>query len=99
MVVNDESLAQRRHLLRPEERLLLAVFEAAYWDLQSREALDRRQARSYFSSDENRHAFSFLAVCQHFGWSADSIRVELRCWLNESMAEATALMGVGLSPR
>jgi hypothetical protein len=77
MAINDTTLAEQRRLLLPEERLLLAVFESAYWDLRSRHSIDRRQARTYFMSDENRHAFSFVAVCQHFGWSADSIRLSL----------------------
>jgi hypothetical protein len=75
-------------LLLPEERLLLAVLESAYWDLKSRHALDRRQARTYFLSEDGRHAFSFMAVCQHFGWSAESIRTSLRQHLiNEQGAE------------
>jgi hypothetical protein len=92
MVINDTTLIEQRRLLRPEERLLLAVFEAAYWDLKSRQSIDRRQARSYFTSDENRHAFSFMAVCQHFGWSADSIRSQLRILLEESRTEGTVAM-------
>ncbi len=91
MLINDTALAEQRRLLRPEERLLLAVFEAAYWDLKSRQALDRRHARTYFLSDENRHAFSFVSVCQHFGWSVDSIRGQLRAMLADSPADAEAL--------
>jgi hypothetical protein len=49
--------------------------------------MDRRQARTYFMSDENRHAFSFVAVCQHFGWSADSIRTSLSGLLYEPNSE------------
>jgi hypothetical protein len=87
MLINDTVLAEHRRLLKPEERLLLAVLEAAYWDLRSRQAIDRRQARSYFLSDENRHAFSFVAVCQHFGWSVDSVRGQLRPMLSEPLAD------------
>jgi hypothetical protein len=87
MAINDTTLAEQRRLLLPEERLLLAVFESAYWDLRSRHSMDRRQARTYFMSDENRHAFSFVAVCQHFGWSADSIRISLGGLLGEPNPE------------
>jgi hypothetical protein len=83
MAINDTALAEQRRLLLPEERLLLAVLESAYWDLKSRHAMDRRQARTYFMSDDNRHTFSFMAVCQHFGWSADSIRTSLQPLLGE----------------
>ncbi len=88
MVVNESVAVEHRRLLTPEERLLLAVFEAAYWDLRSREPVDRRQARSYFLSDDNRHAFSFIAVCQHFGWSVESIREKLKALLAEPPEEA-----------
>ena len=99
MVINDTTLLEQRRILRPEERLLLAVFEAAYWDLKSRQSIDRRQARSYFMSDENRHAFSFVAVCQHFGWSADSIRTQLRILLAEQHAvEAESRIKTFLAP-
>jgi len=87
MVVNESVPPGRRRLLSPEERLLLAVFEAAYWDLRSAEPLDRRQARNYFLSDDDRHAFSFIAVCQHFGWSVESIREKLKAWLTEPPEE------------
>ena len=96
MVINDTTLVEQRRILRPEERLLLAVFEAAYWDLKSRQSMDRLHARSYFTSDENRHAFSFMAVCQHFGWSADSIRSQLRILLDDSLSEGAVTMGEGM---
>ena len=89
MAINDTTLAEQRRLLLPEERLLLAVLESAYWDLRSRHAMDRRQARTYFMAEDGRHAFSFMAVCQHFGWSADSIRSSLRGLLADAGAELT----------
>ena len=87
MAINDTTLAEQRRLLLPEERLLLAVLESAYWDLKSRHAVDRRQARTYFMAEDNRHAFSFMAVCQHFGWSADSIRTSLSVLLSDGGTE------------
>ncbi len=94
MAINDTTLAEQRRLLLPEERLLLAVLESAYWDLKSRHAMDRRQARTYFLSEDGRHAFSFLAVCQHFGWSAESIRTSLRMLLADGTADLGERAGI-----
>lgn len=66
-----------RPCLRPEERLLLAVVESAYWDLQSPDPIRRRTAQKYFLDEENGHTFSFVSVCQHFCWSPASIRSRL----------------------
>lgn len=71
-----------RPILKPEERLLLAVVDSAYWDLQSDDGARRRTACHYFLDEEEAHAFSFLAVCQHFRWSATSIRSQLRSHLS-----------------
>ena len=71
-----------RPTLKPEERLLLAVVDSAYWDLQSPDPIRHRTARSYFLEDDEQHAFSFLAICQHFSWSPASIRSQLGALLN-----------------
>jgi hypothetical protein len=80
-----------RGCLKPEERLLLAVVESAYWDLRSPD-LDRwRTARHYFLDEEEGHTFSFVSICQHFSWSPVSIRSQLRTFLEtppESMLVA-----------
>ena len=68
---------QSRPALKPEERLLLAVVESAYWDLQSPDVAKRRTASTYFLDDKDHHAFSFVAICQHFSWSPASIRFQL----------------------
>ncbi len=68
---------QSRPALKPEERLLLAVVESAYWDLQSPDAGKRRTASTYFLDDKDHHAFSFVSICQHFSWSPGSIRFQL----------------------
>jgi hypothetical protein len=70
-----------RPTLKPEERLLLAVVESAYWDLQSPDAVRRRTARHYFLDEQDDHTFSFVSVCQHFSWSPASIRSQLSAWL------------------
>lgn len=72
---------QFRPVLKPEERLLLAVVDSAYWDLQSPDPVRRRTARSYFLAEEDGHTFSFISICQHFSWSPDSIRLQLRTLL------------------
>lgn len=77
----DPTEGYHRPLLKPEERLLLAVVESAYWDLQSADAARRRTACTYFLDEEEAHAFSFVSICQHFRWSPASIRSQLRTYL------------------
>jgi hypothetical protein len=77
----DATEGHHRPVLKPEERLLLAVVESAYWDLQSGDAARRRTACGYFLDEEDGHTFSFLAICQHFRWSPTSIRSQLRAQL------------------
>lgn len=86
----DPATAPPRPSLKPEERLLLAVVESAYWDLQNPDPARRRTARSYFLDEENGHTFSFLAICQHFSWSPDSIRQRLAGLLDSLTSAATA---------
>lgn len=81
---------QTRPSLKPEERLLLAVVESAYWDLQSPDAAKRRTASTYFLDDKDNHAFSFVAICQHFSWSPASIRYQLGAILKRAAQEAAA---------
>jgi hypothetical protein len=78
---------QSRPSLKPEERLLLAVVESAYWDLQSPDAAKRRTASTYFLDDKDHHAFSFVAICQHFSWSPVSIRFQLGAILGKSVED------------
>ena len=66
-----------RPALKPEERLLLAVVESAYWDLQSQDPTRRSTARRYFLDEAGEHTFSFPSICQHFSWSAPAIRSQL----------------------
>lgn len=86
----DATEGYYRPILKPEERLLLAVVESAYWDLQSGDGARRRTACHYFLDEEEAHAFSFLAICQHFRWSAASIRSQLRSHLG---GEVVAQLG------
>ncbi len=77
--------AHPRPSLKPEERLLVAVVESAYWDLQSSDPSRRRTARHYFLDEGDGHTFSFLSICQHFSWSPDSIRLQLTALLTASL--------------
>jgi len=81
----DMTEGRLRPALKPEERLLLAVVESAYWDLQSPDAIRRRTARNYFLDDQTEHTFSFLSICQHFSWSAASIRTQLATMLDSGL--------------
>ena len=77
----DPTEGYHRPLLKPEERLLLAVVESAYWDLRSLDPARWQTARYYFLDDEEGHTFSFVSICQHFRWSPASIRSQLRTYL------------------
>jgi hypothetical protein len=80
-----------RASMKPEERLLLAVVESAYWDLRSPDPARWQTARHYFLDEEEGHTFSFVSICQHFSWSPASIRSQLRSFLEtppESMLTA-----------
>lgn len=78
---------ETRPSLKPEERLLLAVVESAYWDLQSPDPGKRRTASTYFLDERDHHAFSFISICQHFSWSPGSIRGRLSQMLGSHEAE------------
>lgn len=81
-IVEDVSPVRSRATIKPEERLLLAVLESAYWDLQSPDPGKRKTAMTYFLDDGEDHAFSFISICQHFSWSPTSIRSQLRTLLD-----------------
>lgn len=76
-IVEDVSPVRSRATIKPEERLLLAVLESAYWDLQSPDLGKRKVAMTYFLDDGEDHTFSFISICQHFSWSPSSIRTQL----------------------
>jgi len=76
-IVEDVSPVRSRATIKPEERLLLAVLESAYWDLQSPDPSKRKVAMTYFLDDGEDHTFSFISICQHFSWSPTSIRTQL----------------------
>lgn len=82
-LLQDLSNIDTRPGLKPEERLLLAVVESAFWDLQSPDAIKRRTASTYFMDDADDHTFSFLSICEHFAWSPGSIRYRLTAMLRE----------------
>ncbi|MFI5366630.1 MAG: hypothetical protein ACHQ4J_13510 [Candidatus Binatia bacterium] len=81
-LIADMPDGKTRPTIKPEERLLLAVVESAYWDLQSPDPVRRRTARHYFLDEADQHTFSFMSICQHFSWSPASIRNQLRSFLH-----------------
>ena len=89
-IVQDTTEGRSRPALKPEERLLLAVVDSAYWDLQSPDPVRHRTARNYFLEENDQHAFSFLSICQHFSWSPASIRLQLQTLLNTQPPGAMA---------
>lgn len=89
LIAQDAVEGRFRPVLRPEERLLLAVVESAFWDLKNPDPGRRQTARRYFLDEEDDHTFSFVAICHHFSWSADSIRDQLGGLLS-TLGSATA---------
>ena len=85
LLVLDPTEGRSRPALKPEERLLLAVVDSAFWDLQSPDPTRQRTACNYFLEECDDHAFSFVAICQHFSWSPTSIRSRLSAWLNAQL--------------
>lgn len=90
LIAQDAAEGRVRPALKPEERLLLAVVESAYWDLQNPDPLRRRTARTYFLDEEEGHTFSFVSICQHFSWSPHSIRRQLAVLLEALPSAAPA---------
>ena len=88
LIGQDPIEGRFRPTLKPEERLLLAVVESAYWDLQNPDPARRRTARSYFLDEETNHTFSFVSICQHFSWSPASIRQQLANLLAATVAHS-----------
>lgn len=89
-LIQDVTEGRLRPSLKPEERLLLAVVESAYWDLQNPDPGKRRTARHYFLDEEDGHTFSFVSICQHFSWSPASIRVQLGSLLSAPLGAVAA---------
>jgi hypothetical protein len=94
LIAQDVAEGRVRPALKPEERLLLAVVESAYWDLQNPDPMRRHTARSYFLDEEDGHTFSFVAICQHFSWSPHSIRRQLGALLESLPGAAPVLWGM-----
>jgi hypothetical protein len=90
-LVQDLNVERLRPALKPEERLLLAVVESAFWDLQSPDPTRRQTARSYFLDERGEHTFSFISICEHFSWSPVSIRFSLQPQLTVSLPEVANL--------
>ena len=91
-LVQDATEGRFRPTLKPEERLLLAVVDSAYWDLQSPDPARHRTARTYFLEENDQHAFSFVSICQHFSWSPASIRSQLHQFLAAQPATKSAVL-------
>ena len=97
-LIADISDGKTRPAIKPEERLLLAVVESAYWDLQSQDPVRRRTARYYFLDEADGHTFSFLSICQHFSWSPASIRNQLSARLQAMVPAEGATWNSAAAP-
>jgi hypothetical protein len=91
--LQDPSVAVLSRKLKPEERLLLAVLEYAYWDLQSGDPGRHSAALNFFLEERESHAFSFVCICQHFSWSPTSIRGQLRPLLDPKRLPSSVAAG------
>lgn len=69
-----------RRRVTNEERLMLAVLELAIADLlqtgmgRHGKAQAEREAAREWIGNGRRHWYSFLSICEHFGFSATAIR-------------------------
>lgn len=72
-----DQLDSTRSLL-PEERLMIAVVEQAYYSFFGTNGpRERVSADRWFFSDVQDYCFSFVYICEHFGWSVAAIRQRL----------------------
>lgn len=60
--------------LRPEEALLLAVFEQALHDAEDPDPVVREGALDYLYRDDPGGPFSAVNACSHFGLDLKSVR-------------------------
>ena len=77
MRFGTDAAETQHHVTTPEERLLLAVMQSAFWDLEHRDPTERDRAQRYFLVEGDDHPFSFESICRHFGWSPGRIRKQL----------------------
>jgi len=77
MRFGTDAAEPHHHVTTPEERLLLAVMQSAFWDLEHRDPSERDRAQRYFLVEGDDHPFSFESICRHFGWSPGRIRKQL----------------------
>jgi len=85
---NDASLC-------PEKRLMLAVLERAFADLQRSVAAPGREssrlfreAESWFESEDTVWRYSFANICQELGLEVTYVQVGLRRWRDAQRARA-----------
>ncbi len=87
-------------LLRPEQRLALAVLEDAVAAFQTNATAKHEQGRRYYAeaaawltSDDTSWPFSFVNVCHAVGLDPESIRSGLRRWsMRQQAAGETRLV-------
>jgi len=97
-----DDLRRNTDAIPPEGRLMLAVLEDAVYVYQrscrQQDARSRRLFREtdeWFASDEATSPFSFLTICEMFGFDPDYLRMGLRRWRSAHGANAG---GTGAAP-
>jgi hypothetical protein len=89
----------QQSMATPEKRLLLAVLEEAVGTYQryvSAPRLDRRNravlgdVEAWFASEDSRHLYSFVAICDALGLDATHVRSGLGLWAGTHRAPERA---------
>ena len=90
-----DDLRRNTDAIAPEGRLMLAVLEDAVYVYQRssrlRDARSRRlfrETEEWFASNEASSPFSFLTICEVFGFDPDYLRAGLRRWVSAHRTEA-----------
>jgi hypothetical protein len=85
--------------LPPEKRLMLAVLEGAFLDLQRGAVARTPRARrladevdAWFAADDEGWPCSFLNVCQALGLDVSAVRTRAARWRMEAQANVVTLL-------
>ncbi len=95
-LITEQFFDSRVSLIRvcPETALMYAVLEDAFLGFQKKFETERRfirrarEAERWFSSDDSRWLFSFVAVCDALGLEPEYIRKKLKHWAPSRLSRA-----------
>lgn len=73
-----EARDPKRTLLKPEEALMLAVFQVGCKDINDRSPIVRSQANAWFETNQDGGVYSFVNICHYFKLNPEATRKALR---------------------